>query len=123
MIKSLVLALSLGTATGAYAKDISITIGHVDSQDWTISKKGAATQVFKNLVEAESGGRIKVNVYPAGQLGSETELVQSAQEGMVTMAMVSGPFTKVCKEAAVLEIPYLFPSAPVAWDVLDGEFG
>lgn len=122
-ITKISLAISLAYITTASAADIDITIGHVDSQDWTISKKGAATQVFKNIVEAESGGRISVNVYPSGQLGGETELLQSAQEGMLTMAMVSGAYSKLCKEANVLEIPYLFPSAPVAWEVLDGEFG
>ena len=115
--------IAAGAISSASAADLTLTIGHVDPQDWTTSKKGAATEVFKNLVEAESGGRIEVNVYPSGQLGGETDLVQSTQEGTLSMAMVSGAFAKVCKEASVLEIPYLFPSAPVAWEVLDGEFG
>lgn len=115
--------LAAGAVSSVSAADLTLTIGHVDPQDWSTSKKGAATEVFKNLVEAESGGRIEVNVYPSGQLGGETDLVQSAQEGTLSMAMVSGAFAKVCKEASVLEIPYLFPSAPVAWEVLDGEFG
>ncbi|WP_425641115.1 DctP family TRAP transporter solute-binding subunit [Marinomonas gallaica] len=122
--KKLMLGLATASiATAATAADITLTVGHVDPQEWSTSKKGAATEVFKNLVEAESGGRIEVNVYPSGQLGGETDLVQSAQEGMISMTMVSGAFAKVCKEASVLEIPYLFPSAPVAWEVLDGEFG
>ncbi len=122
--KKLMLSLvAAGVASSVSAADLTLTLGHVDPQEWTNSKKGAATEVFKNLVEAESGGRIEVNVYPAGQLGGETDLVQSAQEGMISMTMVSGAFAKVCEEAAVLEIPYLFPSAPVAWEVLDGEFG
>ena len=37
--------------------------------------------------------------------------------------MVSGAMSKVCKAAQVLDIPYTFPSATVAWDVLDGSFG
>lgn len=116
-------ALATLISTQALAADITITLGHVDPQDWQTSKKGAASMVFKQLVEAESGGHIKVNVYPNGQLGGETDLVQSAQDGTLTMAMVSGAFSKVCKEASVLNIPYLFPSAPVAWKVLDGKFG
>ncbi|CAH7306827.1 exported hypothetical protein [Vibrio chagasii] len=96
-IKTLSLAVSLAFAANTSAADIDITIGHVDSQDWTISKKGAATQVFKNIVEAESGGRIAVNIYPSGQLGGETELLQSTQEGMLTMTMVSGAYSKLCK--------------------------
>nr|WP_067288148.1 DctP family TRAP transporter solute-binding subunit [Marinobacterium profundum] len=122
--------ITLGLATAAaifalqtQAADIELTLGHVDPQEWTTSKKGAASKVFKDLVEAESGGRIAVNVYPAGQLGGETDLLQSAQEGTLSMAMVSGAYSKLCAEASVLEIPYLFPSAPVAWEVLDGEFG
>lgn len=105
------------------AKPVTLTLAHVDPADWTSSKKGAATEVFKNLVEAESNGRIQVKVYPAGQLGGETDLIQSAQEGTLSMAMVSGAMGKICKEAAVLEIPYIFPDAPTAWSVLDGEFG
>ncbi|MCW0469637.1 hypothetical protein OH492_13475 [Vibrio chagasii] len=61
-------------------------------------------------------------MYPSGQLGGETELLQSTQEGMLTMTMVSGAYSKLCKEANVLEILIFFPSAPVA-KVLDGEFG
>jgi TRAP-type transport system periplasmic protein len=122
--------ITLGLASAAtifalqtQAADIELTLGHVDPQEWTTSKKGAASKVFKDLVEAESGGRIAVNVYPAGQLGGETDLLQSAQEGTLSMAMVSGAYSKLCAEASVLEIPYLFPSAPTAWEVLDGEFG
>lgn len=126
-MKSMTKALLAGaialTATLPAVADVTLTLGHVDPVDWTTSKKGAAAKVFKELVEAESGGRIKVNVYPSGQLGGETDLVQSAQEGTLSMAMVSGPFARVCPEAGVLEIPYLFPSAPVAWQVLDGDFG
>jgi len=39
------------------------------------------------------------------------------------MTMVSGAFSKVCPEAGVLDIPYIFSSAPVAWAVLDGDLG
>ncbi|MDK9764188.1 DctP family TRAP transporter solute-binding subunit [Vibrio sp. D420a] len=117
------LLATLSFSHTALAAKTEISIGHVDSQNWQVSKKGAATQVFKNLVEAESGGDISVKIFPAGQLGGETELLQSVQEGMLGMTIVSGSFSKVCPEAAVLEVPYLFPSSPVAWEVLDGEFG
>ena len=110
-------------ASQVYAADMTITLAHVDPQEWTTSKKGAAAKVFKDLVEAQSNGRIEVNVYPSSQLGGETDLLQSAQDGTLTMTIVSGAYSKLCPEAGVLEIPYLFPSAPVAWKVLDGKFG
>lgn len=110
-------------STPILAAETTITLGHVDPAEWQTSKKGSAAKVFKELVEAESGGRIDVNVYPNGQLGGETDLLQSAQDGTLSMAFVSGAFSKVCPETAVLDIPYLFPSAPIAWEVLDGDFG
>lgn len=124
-LTSLAAALALGLAglAPASAADVTITFAHVDPPEWTTSKKGALALVFKQLVEAESGGRIEVSLFDSGSLGGETDLVQSVQDGTLTMAAVSGPFSQVCPAASVLDIPYVFSSAPVAWKVLDGEFG
>jgi tripartite ATP-independent transporter DctP family solute receptor len=72
-------------------------------------------------VEGETD--LTVELFPAGALGNEDELVAQAQEGLTQVVMVSGAMSKVCKAASVLDIPYTFPSAPVAWEVLDGAFG
>lgn len=124
MIKATLLAsaLALG-ATTALAQDMTITLAHGDPADWEISKKGSIAQVFKQLVEAETAGRIAVDLFDSNSLGSETDMLQSAQDGTLTMTIVSGAFSNVCPEAAVLDLPYLFDNSPEAWQVLDGEFG
>lgn len=99
----------------------TIKLAHVDGADWQTSKKGAAGVIFKNIVEGETN--IKVELFPAKALGNEGDLVQQAQEGTTHMAIVSGGMSKICKAADVLNIPYTFASATVAWDVLDGDFG
>lgn len=99
----------------------TVRFAHVDPDDWQNSKKGAAAKVFKNIVEGETD--LTVEIFPAGALGNEEELVSQAQEGVTQVVMVSGAMSKVCKAASVLDIPYTFPSAPVAWEVLDGPFG
>jgi tripartite ATP-independent transporter DctP family solute receptor len=99
----------------------TIKLGHVDPADWQSSKKGAAAAIFKAIVEGESD--MKVELFPAKALGDENDLVQQLQEGTTQMAIVSGAMSKVCKVADVLNIPYTFASAPIAWDVLDGPFG
>lgn len=119
----LALGLALGLVAAPARAQTVIKFAHVDPADWTTSKKGAAAKVFKDIVEAESGGKIKVEVYPAGQIGGETELVAQAQANAIQIAMVSGVFGNFCKEAAILDTPFLFPSAPVAWRTLDGPFG
>ncbi len=99
----------------------TIKLGHVDPAEWQSSKKGAAGVIFKAIVEGESD--MKVELFPAKALGDENDLVQQLQEGTTQMAIVSGAMSKVCKVADVLNIPYTFASAPIAWDVLDGPFG
>lgn len=105
------------------AEKVVIKLAHVDPVDIYISKKGAATRAFKEIVEAESLGAIQVDLFPAGQLGGERELIEATKLGTIPMSMVSGAIAGYFKPAMVLDIPYLFPSAPVAWNVLDGEFG
>jgi len=117
---SIATAAALGLlATSAFAQ--TLRFAHVDPDEWQHSKKGAAAHVFKNIVEGETD--LTVEIFPAGALGNEDELIGQAQEGLTQVVMVSGAMSKVCKAASVLDIPYTFPSAPVAWDVLDGPFG
>lgn len=122
-IGAMAASVLVAALAGAGASAQTIKFAHVDPADWTTSKKGAAGKVFKDLVEAESGGVLKVELYPAGQLGGEAELVAQARSGAVQVVMVSGVFGNFCKEAAVLDTPFLFSSAAVAWKVLDGTFG
>jgi len=118
--QTLLLAAGLSLAATA-ASAQTLRFAHVDPDDWQNSKKGAAAHVFKNIVEGETN--LTVELFPAGALGNEGELVSQAQEGITQVVMVSGAMSKLCKAASVLDIPYTFPSAPVAWEVLDGSFG
>ncbi|WP_394178429.1 DctP family TRAP transporter solute-binding subunit [Yoonia maritima] len=113
-------AVVMALATSV-AQAQTIRIAHVDPDEWTGSKKGAAAQIFRNIVEGETG--LSVEIFPAGALGNEDELVGQVQEGLLQMAIVSGAMSKACPAASVLDIPYTFSSATVAWEVLDGEFG
>jgi tripartite ATP-independent transporter DctP family solute receptor len=118
---ALVLMLGLILAPATALAGPTIKLGHVDPADWQSSKKGAAGMIFKNIVEGETD--IKVELFPAKALGDENSLVQQVQEGTTQMTLVSGAMSTVCKAADVLNIPYTFASAPIAWDVLDGPFG
>ncbi|ATX64803.1 DctP family TRAP transporter solute-binding subunit [Roseinatronobacter bogoriensis] len=115
-LAALVLGLGLSAASAQ-----TIRFGHVDPAEWTSSKKGAAAEVFKMLVEGESD--LTVELFPAGSLGNENELIEQAQEGLTQVVMVSGAMSRVCRAAQVLDVPFTFADATVAWSVLDGPFG
>lgn len=112
--------LAIGAQAGTAAAQ-TIRFAHVDPAEWQSSKKGAAAEIFKNIVEGETD--LTVELFPAGALGNENELVQQAQEGVTQVVMVSGAMSTICKPAQVLDIPYTFDSATTAWAVLDGDFG
>jgi tripartite ATP-independent transporter DctP family solute receptor len=119
LIAAILLILPASTLAGPTV----IKFAHVDPEDVFISKKGALARAFKDIVEVETGGAIQVNLFPAGQLGGEREILESTKMGTIQMCAVSGVIGGYFKPAMVLDIPYLFSSPAVAWKVLDGEFG
>ncbi|AMO24375.1 TRAP transporter substrate-binding protein [Ramlibacter solisilvae] len=79
---------------------------------------------FAEIVEQKSGGKLKVNVFPGGALGSDQANVSALQGGTLEMAaMNSGIFASVVKEFAVYDFPFLFGSPKEADAVADGPFG
>ncbi|MFI4982378.1 MAG: TRAP transporter substrate-binding protein, partial [Nevskiales bacterium] len=76
---------------------------------------------FKSYVEFNSGGNLKINIFPSGQLGSEREMTEQVRDGALDIAWVAdGNMTGFYPKIQVMAIPYLFPSSPVAWEVLRG---
>ena len=59
------------------------------------------------MVENETGGAVKVNLFPAGQLGGEREIAEAVKLGSVQVGMLSGPFSGFCKEV-FRELPMEF---------------
>lgn len=102
---------------------VILKLAHADATDVFTSRKHAQCMIFANLVNARGGGRIEVQVYGAGALGAEREYVEAIMAGTVQAGIASGVMGGFLREAMVTDIPYLFPSASIAWKVLDGPFG
>lgn len=90
----------------------------------TLPQYLAMVEVFKPMVEEKSGGRIKVELYPASQLGDDVKLIEQLRSGSLESAIpVPSPIVGLVPELAILDIPFLFSSNQVADKVLDGEIG
>jgi len=78
--------------------------------------------VFKYMLERLSQGRIKVELFPAGQLGNQVKLVEQALRGEIevidTCVSTIGTLTNYPK-GNIFEIPYLFKSPESAFEFLD----
>lgn len=82
------------------------------------------TDKFAEIVEAKSGGKLKVTVYPGGALGSDQANVSALQGGTLEMAsMNSGIFASLVKDFAIYDFPFLFANPAEADAVVDGSFG
>ncbi|GKX29113.1 ABC transporter substrate-binding protein [Vallitalea longa] len=64
-------------------------------------------QYFKEIVEEKTNGNIIVEVYPAGQLGKEPELVEAVKMGTIE-AVRAGVFDATATELMVYTMPFLF---------------
>ena len=81
-----------------------------------------ALELKKRLESAN--GRIQVQVFPGGQLGSEGEIIGQLQTGMTDMLMTTtGPLGQQNPIYYVLETPYIFINEAQADKVLDGPAG
>lgn len=81
-------------------------------------------EVMAREIEARSGGRIDVQMFPGSQLGGIESLVNQVQDGIIQATdPADGHFASTFPDIQVFGIPYLFVSREVAWRVLDGEFG
>ncbi len=71
-----------------------------------------------------SEGRMRVDIYPSGQLGEERELIEMLQIGSLAMTKVSAsPLESFVPEMKIFSIPYVFRDHEHLWRVLDGEIG
>ena len=98
-----------------------IKVGHAASEDHFAQ---ASFEHFKELVEKNSNGKIKVEIHPNGELGGEREMLeQLLLDELTMMAPASAPLDAVAKGIAMWDLPYLFKDSEMAHRVLDGEVG
>lgn len=82
------------------------------------------TVVFKETLEKISNGKIKVNIYPDGQLGNDRETLELLQIGSIDVTVVSSAtLSNFVPDYKVLGIPYLFKSKDHYFNILEGEIG
>ena len=107
--------------SGSDEKIYVIKAGHAASKEHFAQK---SFEKFKEIVETNSKGKIKVEIYPEGELGGEREMVEQVLLGDLTMiAPASAPLDAATKSMAVWDLPYLFKDRETAHKVLDGEVG
>ena len=120
-LKTTLAALAIAAFGAAQAQDKTIKFA-------TQNPKGhplvMGMEKFAEVVAAKSAGKIKVNLFPGGVLGSDQANVSALQGGTLEMVtMNSGILASQVKDFSVYDFPFMFASTREADAVLDGPFG
>ena len=75
-------------------------------------------------VSRRSQATLRVDIYPSEQLGSEREILELVQLGVIAMAKSSSaPIESFVPAMRVFGMPFLFRSSEHLWHVLEGPIG
>lgn len=119
----MILALMLGGCGGGQPEDevILIKFPHVTAP---ATPKGQAADRFKQLVEERLGGRVRVEVYPSGQLMNDDDSIDALAFGEVQMIAVSlSKLDRLTHKFQVFDLPFLFPDLAAVERFQSGPLG
>lgn len=99
----------------------SLRLGHGIADEHPL---GQGAHKLTDILGRLTAGKLKLKVYPATQLGSETQMIAALRGGVQEMAIVStAPVATLVKDFLVFDLPFLFQSNREADAVLDGPVG
>src|SRR5438876_926588 len=115
-------AFSTGIATPAFAQQ-KLVLKATDVHPLGYPTVEAVVRMGKKL-EAATGGRLSIQMYPSMQLGGEKEMIEQAQVGALAIARISvGPMGPLVPELNVFNLPFMFRDDAHMEKVIDGPIG
>jgi TRAP-type C4-dicarboxylate transport system substrate-binding protein len=88
------------------------------------SHQGQGVAKFIELVDAKSGGKIKIKGFYGGALGNDVQVTSALQGGTIEFTVPqTTTLTGMVKEYEILDFPFLFATEQQAEKVLDGPVG
>lgn len=121
--KIVLLFILIGTFLGCEIQsDVkTLRLGH--GLDVSHSVHKAMVKMGEDLLK-RSGGKLKLEIYPSQQLGTERECLELLQIGSLDMTKVSvGVLENFAPKMKVLGLPFLFRDRQHSFNVLDGPIG
>jgi tripartite ATP-independent transporter DctP family solute receptor len=118
----LALALSLlAAACGSQSETTVIKLAHGLDPTHPVHH---AMQFLAERVGEESGGTMRIDIYPSEQLGTERQALELLQIGSLGMTKVSAAVLEnFAAPFKVLSLPYIFQNEAHQWTVLEGPIG
>ena len=98
-----------------------IRLGHGLSTTHSVHQ---AMEYMDSILRIESNGKMKIQIYPSEQLGTERQCLELLQIGSLDMTKVStGSLENFSPNIKVFGLPFLFRDREHSYSVLDGPIG
>ncbi|CAG7655892.1 TRAP transporter substrate-binding protein [Paenibacillus allorhizosphaerae] len=112
-----------GTANGAKTEGKKYTFRLADTHPADYPTV-IGDKKFAELVNERTNGRIKIDVFPASQLGEEKSVIEQVQLGAIEFTRVnSSPLAEFNKQFGVFSLPYIFDTDQHLWKFLQSDAG
>ncbi len=107
ILLSLTTAVAVGFSSLAMAaeKAVEWKLGHNANTDHIWHQ---TAEKFADLVKEKSDGAMHVTIYPNGELGSETAMINSVRLGTLDMVLSGETLQNWAPKAALMAVPYAF---------------
>jgi tripartite ATP-independent transporter DctP family solute receptor len=77
-----------------------------------------------DAIKAETNGRVEIQIFPANQLGNDTDMLSQLRAGGIEFFTLSGLIlSTLVPAAAITGLGFAFPNYDTVWKALDGEVG
>ena len=107
------------SASATAENPLVLTLAHGLSETHTVH---IAMTEFAEQVEEKTDGRIKVQIFPNGQLGSENENMEQLMAGVLAMTKVSAPGLATYNESYhTFGLPYIFDDTEDFYHIMDSD--
>ena len=109
--------------TGAFAQKAEFTFKYANNLPIAHPMNVRAKEMAEALL-AETKGRVEIQIFPAGQLGSDTDMLSQLRAGGVDFFTLSGLIlSTLVPGAAITGVGFAFSDYDTVWKALDGELG
>src|SRR5688500_20226887 len=114
---TVMLASAIAGAMGAAQGQTVLKFSHTDQPGGTRQK---AAEMFAQKVEQATGGRYKMQVYPAGQLANDPKAVEQLQLGGIDFTVTgTGTYATHIPTLNLMLMPYLVDTYDQGWKLYD----
>jgi tripartite ATP-independent transporter DctP family solute receptor len=75
-------------------------------------------------IKTETNGRVQVDIFPHGELGSDTNMLSQLRSGAIEFFTLSGPILSILVPVASINgIGFAFTNYEAVWRAMDGDLG